>query len=196
MFLGGYAISVHLFLTGGVVCHAKVGHFSHVGTAMSEFANHQLEVSYKYMLLANQFNAFAKDRPGFYAHYKALSDRSWAAGMNLIKYITKRGGVFKFGRQNVLDDNDMAEMNEFQAMATILDNEKKLFKVATEIHKASSSELYDPEVAHYIEEEYLGDLASSIRKFSGYANDLKNLYVSSKDISMDNYLYDKYLQKV
>lgn len=183
----------------GVNCNAKLAHFTHSVNHLSEFANHQFEVSYKYMLLAAQFNSFVKDRPGFHAHFKALSDRSWKAGEDLIKYMTKRGGHFKFGRQNQLGDG-LSDLTEFQAMATVLDTEKALFDKARVIHEGAShvkqTDKYDPEVAHYMEEEYLGELAATIRKYSGYANDLKNLYVGSKDINMDNYLFDQYLQKV
>lgn len=178
-------------------CHARAKNFQEEGHPLSEFANLQLEISYKYLLLATQFNAFMKDRPGFYAKFKALSDRSWAAGQNLIKYITKRGGHVKFIDQKVLNDQTLAEFNEFQAMAIVLDTEKSLFEKASKIHQIASNDKVhqDPEVAHYIEEEFLGNLATSIRQYSGYANDLKNLYVGSNDISMDNYLFDQYLQK-
>lgn len=192
-------LSNSLMQTDTVNCNAKLHHFTHSVNYLSEFANRQLEVSYKYMLLAAQFNTFVKDRPGFHAHFKALSDRSWTAGQNIIKYIAKRGGHFKFGRQNMLTEG-LFEMNEFAAMATVLDTEKQLFETARKVHEGSSHaktpENYDPEVAHYMEEEYLEDLAASIRKYSGFANDLKNLYVGSKDISMDNFLFDQYLQKV
>lgn len=190
-------ISIYLKLANIGHCTARAKNFQKEGHPLSEYASLQLEISYKYLLLATQFNAYAKDRPGFYAKFKALSDRSWAAGQNLIKYITKRGGHVKFINQGVLNNETLAEFNEFQAMATVLDTEKSLFEKASEIHNTSLNNKVhqDPEVAHYIEEKFLGNLASSIRQYSGYTNDLKNLYVTSQDISMDNYLFDQYLQK-
>lgn len=166
---------------------------------LSQFANQQIETSYKYMMLAAQFNSFVKDRPGFHAHIKALSDRSWEAGQNLIQYITKRGGTFTFRTQN--QNMSMEDVNEFQALASVLDSEKYLFDAARHVHlkvfhaKIHQQDSYDPEVGHYIEENYLTSLADSIRKYSGLANDLNNLYTQSKDINMDNYLFDQYLQK-
>lgn len=149
-------------------------------------------------MLAAQFDSYVKDRPGFQAKFQALSDRSWAAGQELIQYITKRGAQFVFANQNELKAG-LADLNEFQAMATVLDTEKYLFEKARLTHKGYSHSdkhaHYDPEAAHYIEEDYLGKLAASVREYSGYANDLKNLYKGSNDIHMDNYLFDQYLQK-
>lgn len=150
------------------------------------------------MLLAAQFKSYLKDRPGFEAKIKSLSDRSWQMGQDLIKYVTKRGGHFKFEAPNVWPEG-MADMTEFQAMATVLDTEKFLFEKARITHEGAShakeKTKYDPEIAHFIEEKILTELAGTIRQFSGYANDLKNLYAGSNDINMDNYLFDQYLQK-
>lgn len=160
-------------------------------------------MSYKYMLLAAQFNNYVKDRPGFHAHIQALSDRSWEAGQDLIKYMTQRGRTFSLESQNT--NLSSANVNEIQVMAMVLDNEKALYEAARHIHwqvshvgKKDSPAMkshYDPEAAHHIEEKYLTSLSSSIRKYSGLANDLNNLYTTSKDINMDNYLFDQYLQK-
>lgn len=180
-------------------CSAITSHFEHFEGHLMKFANLQFEISYKYLLLAAQFDSYTKDRPGFHAKFQALSDRSWAAGQEIIKYVTKRGANFEFENQNELNAG-LSDLNEFQAMATVLDTEKYLFEKARLTHKGYSHsdahKHYDPEAAHYIEEEYLQDLADSVRKYSGFANDLKNLYSNSKDINMDNYLFDQYLQKV
>lgn len=172
--------------------------YKHSGSHLVTFANSQFEVSYKYMLLAAQFKSYVKDRPGFHGKFKALSDRSWEQGIGLIKYITKRGGKMKFADTNELTDG-VSEVTELQAMASVLDTEKRLFEGAREIHNIAShahdNKNYDPEVAHFMEEKHLESLAGTVRQFAGYANDLKNLYVGSKDINMDNYLYDQYLQK-
>lgn len=179
-------------------CRAIIPQYKVSGNHLINFANRQLEISYKYMLLAAQFKSYVKDRPGFHGKFKGLSDRSWEQGIGLIKYMTKRGGKMKFGNTNELTDG-VSEVSELQAMATVLDTEKRLFERAREIHNFAShahkNENYDPEVAHFIEEEHLESLANTVRQYAGYANDLKNLYVGSKDINMDNYLYDQYLQK-
>lgn len=51
------------------------------------------------------------------------------------------------------------------------------------------------QVAHYLEEKFLGDQASTIRKLSGYTNDLIKLIQESIDPSLSLYLFDEYLQK-
>lgn len=170
-------------------CKSIVGEFRKVAPALSEFANDLLEVSYKYMLMASQFDSAQKERPGFSAHFDALSHRSWAAGMNLVKYITSRGGHVKFNRPPTPAVVKMSDQNELQAMATVLDTEKGLFQKAAQIYKQSE----DPTVAEYMNEQFMKNMAKSIRKYSGIVNDLKSLYASSHDISMDNHLFDQYL---
>lgn len=179
-------------------CKARLESIGGVAGSLSEFANYHLEVSYNYMMLASQFNAHPKERPSFSALFQYLSDLAWASAVDVMKYITKRGGHMQISHINQLVDG-MKDLNELQAMATVLDTMKGLFEKAREIHKQCSDHRepsrYDPHVAHYIQEEYLGNLVASISKFSGIVNGLKNLYVESKDISMDNHIFDQYLLK-
>lgn len=51
------------------------------------------------------------------------------------------------------------------------------------------------QVAHYLEEEFIEDQASTVRKLSGYTNDLKRLIQDATDTSLPVYLFDEYLQK-
>lgn len=179
-------------------CSSLIPQFNHSVNNLNDFLNRQLDISYKYLLLSTQFSSYIKNRPGFQSKFRGLSDRSWEKGIELIKYVTKRGGKVKF---NAVEDLEKAtlELNELEAMAVTLDTEKMLFEKARAIHERSShahnSKTYDPEVAHYIEEEHLEDLAGSVRDYAGYANDLKNLYRGSNDINLDTYLFDQYLQK-
>ena len=51
------------------------------------------------------------------------------------------------------------------------------------------------QVAHYLEEEFIGQQAGTVRKLSGYTNDLKRLIKDSPDTSLSVFLFDEYLQK-
>lgn len=192
------SVQSYLFSTEDFNCSARLEPIADVARSLSEFANYHLEVSYNYMMLASQFNAHPKERPSFSALFQYLSDLAWASAVDVMKYIAKRGGHMKISHQNQLVDG-MNDLNELEAMATVLDTMKGLFEKAREIHKRCSDHRqprsYDPHVAHYIQEEYLDDLVASIGKFSGIVNGLKNLYVGSNDISMDNHIFDQYLLK-
>jgi len=91
------------------------------------------------------------------------------------------------------------DLNEINALALTLDYEKTLSLEAHHIHEryshAKHPTEYDPEVAHFIEEEFIEDQASTIRKLSGYTNDLKKLFKDTNDISLSLYLFDEYLAK-
>lgn len=51
------------------------------------------------------------------------------------------------------------------------------------------------QIAHYLEEEFIEDQASTVRQFSGYTNDLRQLIKDSVDTSLSVFLFDEYLQK-
>lgn len=52
------------------------------------------------------------------------------------------------------------------------------------------------QICHYIEEKFVQKQSETIRKFAGYTNDLIKLSNSKdKDIALNMYFYDEYLQK-
>lgn len=194
---------------------------------LQSYANHQIEKSYEYLLLAANFGTYNKNRPGFAKQFRALADRAWDSGLDLIKHITKRGEKhnFKISKDvvrkeheaakanTVLDpseytkqskDKQTLDLNEIQALALTLDYEKTLARDAHFIHQKYSHRAHDSEIAHYIEEKFLGVQVDTIRKLSGYVNDLKNIlsrkegterYNNNGDISFAYYFFDEYLVK-
>lgn len=186
-----------------VNCNANFSGFSHNVRYLQSYANDQLSKSYEYLLLAANFGTYVKNRPGFEKQFRELSDTAWNRGISLIKHITKRGGSHDFLSRNVntisTPDRHPLELGEIKALAFALDTEKKLALEAHNIHEryshANHKSLYDPEVAHYVEEEFLGNQANKIRQLSGYTNDLKHLIATANDISLSLYLFDEYLQK-
>lgn len=51
------------------------------------------------------------------------------------------------------------------------------------------------QVASYLENNFVHKHSDSIRKLSGYTNDLKRLIADQEDPSLSLYLFDDYLQK-
>lgn len=190
-------------------CNALFSGFIKNVVELQKYANHQIEKSYEYLLLAANFGTYVKNRPGFEKQFRALSDKSWSNAITLIKHITKRGGAhdFSVNATRKADKKPLLGFNEMQALALALDYEKTLAKEAHHIHQKNTHAQhtdYDPEIGHFMEEEFLEYQAGTVRKLSGYTNDLKKLlkdYSSeySKKESGDNtlalYLFDEYLAK-
>jgi hypothetical protein len=181
-------------------CNALYGGFIKNVSMIQEYANEQIEKSFEYLLLAANFGTYVKNRPGFEKQFRGLSDRSWNSGIELIKHITKRGGAHDFAVNSLkTEKKHFLDLNEISALALTLDYEKTLATKAHRIHEryshANHPAGYDPEVAHFIEEEFFENQASTIRKLSGYTNDLKKLFKDTGDISLSLYLFDEYLIK-
>jgi ferritin heavy chain len=185
-------------------CNALFSGFPKHVKEIQRYANHQIEKSFEYLLLAANFGTYIKNRPGFEKQFRSLSDKSWGNGIELIKHITKRGGAHDFNAvpNNRTEKKQILDLNELNALALTLDYEKTLALEAHRIHEkyshARNQAEYDPEIAHFIEEEFIENQAGTIRKLSGYTNDLKKLlkeYKDTNDVSLALYLFDEYLVK-
>lgn len=187
-------------LSGNSVCNARFGGIDHIEGDVQAYVNHHLTKSYQYLLLATHFNSYQKNRPGFQKLYQGLSDRSFDDTIDLIKQITRRGGRVDFNARhedpNTISKRQLAlEVDELHSLAIALDNEKELAKGAIHVHtQAAHTAHRDPEMAQYLEEKFLPKQAESVRKLSGYANDLAKL-MNQPDPSLAVYLFDEYLQK-
>jgi len=184
-------------------CNANFSGFSSGVQHLQAYANEQLLKSYDYLLLSANFGTYVKNRPGFEKQFRALSDAAWERSLNLIKHITKRGGQHDFyTRRSVTvstPQKRVLELREIEALAFALDTEKSLSLEAHSLHEryshANHKSRYDAEVAHYLEEKFIEDQATTIRKLSGYTNDLRRLLDESVDSSLSLFLFDEYLQK-
>jgi len=185
-------------------CNANFSGFSSGVQHLQAYANEQLLKSFDYLLLSANFGTYVKNRPGFEKQFRGLSDTAWEHSINLIKHITKRGGQHDFyTRRSVTvstPQKHVLELNEISALAYALDTEKSLATEAHSLHEryshANHKSHYDAEVAHYLEEKFIEDQATTIRKLSGYTNDLRRLLDESiVDGSLSLFLFDEYLQK-
>lgn len=177
-----------------------------VKSGLQTYANAQIARSYHYLLLATHFGTFEKNRKGFHQLFKGLSDEAWEAAIGIIEHVTTRGGSMEFAPREILISGKapVYETDEMSALAETLDVEKQMALEAHNLHRnvshANHKQFYDPEIAHYLEEKFIEGQAGTIRKISGYANDLMKLIGKSqdgkdKDIALSTYLFDEYLQK-
>lgn len=190
-------------------CNAVYGGIEHVKSPMQSYVIEQLTASYDYMILATRFNTYQKNRPGFNKMFKELSEAAWERSISLIKHLSKRGSSADFSTLKPKSNPKSLELPEYEALAMALDMEKKLSQTAMDIHRSVShayhnhandnqtarkTQEYDPEIAQYIEEEFLEYQSGVIRKLSGYANDLRQL-VSLEKPSLSYFIFDEYLAK-
>jgi hypothetical protein len=169
-----------------------------------KFSNDFLTRSYEYFFLAAQFGTYAKDRPGFKKLLHGLSDSAWNKGIEMIKESAKRGIPHRYA----LDSETEAIMSsgnvtELVAIAKAAAIEKKLLIKANNIHRHHSHASldvthscgYDAGLAHYIAEEIMEEKTETVRKLTGYANQLKKLFVQdSKVYPLSLFLFDQHLQ--
>ncbi|XP_037814986.1 soma ferritin isoform X2 [Lucilia sericata] len=189
-------------LSGTSICNSRYGGIEHIEPEVQAYINSHLTKSYEYLLLATHFNSYQKNRPGFQKLYQSLSDRSFDDTIDMIKQVTRRGGKANF---NVVHESPATvsksalhlEVDELHSLAMALDTEKQLSNGAIHVHTRSlhaNSGERDPEMAQYMEEKFLTKQAATVRKLSGYANDLSKL-MNQQDPSLAVYLFDEYLQK-
>jgi len=182
-------------------CNAEIESFTRYNQTLQAYANEQISRSFQYLLLSANFGSFVKNRPGFKKQFTALSDKAWNNGINIIKHITKRGSEHNFGAVSAMPKNapTSLDLNEIQALTLSLVYEKAFLVEAHHIHRSYSHAYhqhhYDPEIAHFMEEKFFGQQTDTIRKLSGYINDLQKMSRNAEDISLPLYMFDEYLEK-
>ncbi|XP_075989404.1 ferritin 2 light chain isoform X2 [Anticarsia gemmatalis] len=189
-------------------CNAKYGEYTSHGNVAKElqaYGNLHLRRSFEYLLSSAFYNNYQTNRAGFSKLFKKLSDEAWEKTIDIIKHVTMRGDEMDFNQrssQELKADNKTytVELHELQALAKALDTQKELAERAFYIHREAtrnSQHLHDPEIAQYLEEEFIEDHAKKIRDLAGHTNDLKKFITanSGQDLSLALYLFDEYLQK-
>lgn len=152
--------------------------------------------------MSTHFANYEKNRPGFEKLFRKFSDEKWEEAIEIIKYVTKRGGTMNFNAvsEDVAKEEAQErsfDLYEFTAIAQALDIEKKLTVEAQAIHGEATRRNrnhHDPEISSYIENEFLHEERDIIRKLAGYATDLNGL-LHGPDSSLSLFLFDEYLQK-
>lgn len=194
-------------ITEAKICNARYGGIGTAQPGLEDYMNTHLMRSFDYLLMSTHFNNYEKNRAGFVKLYRKMSDAAWENGIELIKYMTKRGVSTNFNLKNAnqkisfdIDKNSVNtyEMFELESLAKALDMEKEIAGDANAIHKIAIDEstvAHDPELASYIEERFAHKQAEVIRELSGHANDLRKI-LSGGEHKLGLYLFDEYLQKL
>lgn len=181
-------------------CNASYGAIRGAERDLQVYANAHVTRSFEYLLMATHFGNYEKNREGFQKLFTGLSDNKWEKAIELIKYITKRGGKMDFANvkdEKVGADTANLELYELQSLSKALDIEKQLATEAHRIHgevTRRNDKYHDPEISSYLEEEFVHEQADIIRKLSGYTTDLSKM-LSGKDRSLSLYMFCDYLGK-
>ena len=185
---------------GGLItnCHAQYGGTTDLQPDLQAYANANIETSFEFLLMSTHFGNYETNREGFKGLFRKLSDKSWEDSINLIKYITKRGGRMDLNQlsrfKKPAKDSKILELTELNSLAKALDSEKALAVNALDLHSQTQhSTKYDVDIAHYLE-DHLESLSERVRDLAGHSNDLKNL-LEDRDPSVSVFLFDEYLKK-
>jgi len=165
------------------------------------FANVHVTRSFQFLLMSTYFGNYETNREGFSKLYKKLSDEMWHKAIDIIKYITKRGGKADLKYKKEAPVNiaiDTFEMHEIGSLAKAIDMMKAIAEEAHHIHGEIARRrdaFHDPEIASFIENEFVHKHSEKIRELAGHANDLKKI-LSSNDANLGLFLFDSYLKKI
>lgn len=155
--------------------------------------------SMNYLLMASAFSTDKVNRMGFSKYYQDQSDKMWSRGKDMIKYVLKRGGKMGTGFQippfgannNLIGDFDYS--NEMKSLGVNLDLMKNRAEdVITAYRHSLSSNSFDPEIAHKLEElseEYSGEINDIAKKI----NNLGKMVRNPSSSAMGLHLFDKSL---
>ncbi|XP_011160664.1 ferritin heavy polypeptide-like 17 [Solenopsis invicta] len=188
-------------------CNAKYGHIDDLEINLREFAIANIEKSFEFLLMSTHFGNYEANREGFKGLYRQLSDKLWQDAIDLIKYITQRGGSMDINQlphenatETAKDSSNergkVVELTELNSLAKALESQKQLANEALRIHSLTQHHTKnDAAVAHYIEEHFMESLSERVRQLAGYSNDLKNMLKDTDDASLSVFLFDEYLQK-
>ncbi|XP_058463683.1 soma ferritin-like [Malaya genurostris] len=189
---------------------AQFSAVNHIKDDLQIFTNQQLEKSYDFLLLASTFDKYDLNRPGFEKLYRKISDKAWEDTIGLIKYQSKRGlSVSLDGAQHVvgklnegkLGKASLVDSDELSSLKLALGYEKILADESHRIHKKISHAhdkgvAYDPDVAHYLDEEIIEYQSGVIRQLTGYIHNLHSIIAEPETRDMGIHMFDEYLDTV
>ncbi|KAH9518502.1 hypothetical protein Btru_016964 [Bulinus truncatus] len=145
--------------------------------------NMELYASYTYQSMAFYFDRDDVALPGFHKFFKKQSEEEREHAEKLMKYQNKRGGRI------VLQDIKKPDRDEWasglEAMQVALQLEKSVNQSLLDLHKLCTSH-EDPQMADFLESEYLEEQVESIKKIGDYITNLKRV-----GTGLGEYMFDK-----
>lgn len=191
---------------------AQFSAINHVKDDLQTFTNQQLEKSYDFLLLSSTFDKYDLNRPGFEKLYRKISDKAWEDTVGLIKYQSKRGLSVQLngvpssivGEVNAgkVKKASIVDSDELSSLQLALGYEKILADESHRIHKKIShahndKELhYDPDVAHYLDEEIIEYQSGVIRQLTGHIHNLHSIIKEQETKELGIHMFDEYLEKL
>lgn len=94
-------------------CNARYGSFEGMQAELQAYVNAHVESSFEYLLMSTHFGNYEANREGFKGLYRKLSDSAWGKAIDIIKFITKRGGRMNFNQLPHLKKNVSIISNVF-----------------------------------------------------------------------------------
>jgi ferritin heavy chain len=180
-------------------CNAKYGNIDLLEADLQAYANGHIETSFEFLLISTHFGNYDANREGFKGLFRKLSDTAWDKAIDIIKYISQRGGRMNFNQPSHRDVASITrefQLSEIESLAKALDTEKQLAKEGMALHaKATTTTHSDAGIAHYIEEEFMEPQSEIIRTLAGHTSDLKSM-LNPHDAALSIFLFDEYLKKL
>ncbi|XP_062560899.1 ferritin light chain-like [Armigeres subalbatus] len=190
---------------------AQFSSVNHVFNDLQTFTNQQLDKSFDFLLLSFTFDKYDLNRPGFEKLYRKISDKAWEDTEKLIKYQSKRGltvqldgvqsgVVSQLNEGKVGGKTSLLDSNELSSLKVALGYEKILADESHRIHKKIShahdkGQAYDPDVAHFLDEEVIEYQSGTVRKLTGYIHNLHSIIEEANTKELGIHMFDEYLDK-
>ncbi|XP_045468985.1 soma ferritin [Harmonia axyridis] len=179
-------------------CNSRYGAIGHLEDDLNKFALTHIIKNFEYLLMSTHFANYDMNREGFHKLFRGYADSKWEKSIELMKHISKRGGKVNM-KASIPATTANYELYEIESLAKALDMEKSIMNDAYYIHERAIRKLehsHDPEISHYIEEEFVEKSADTIRELSGHVSDLSKMLGESQDNALSLYLFDDYLKNL
>lgn len=176
-------------------CTAAYGCAKNFTRDLQIYANKHITKSFEYLLMSTHFGNYKNEREGFTKLYRKLSDSTWEDAIDVIKYITLRGGKMDFHYDEDAAKKDVDDsLNEVKSLAKSVDIQKDLAEKAFKIYRGAHHS--DPEVSDFVQDKFMHKHAETIRELVGYTRDLSRLLRDPHDVGMKLFIFDSYLEKM
>merc|ERR1712059_12395 len=187
-------------------CNSVFGGFKGNSNNLHRIIVDDFTDSLTYLLMASSFSTDAVNRLGFSKFFMEKSDKMWARGKDMMKYVLKRGGRMgtsfqippSVEKNQVVGNMDFS--NEMEGLGVTLD----LLKVRgsdvflaykhslTSTQPGAPNPSFDPETAHMLE-ELSESYAEDINDVASKLNTLGKMVRKASSSAMALHMFDKML---
>jgi len=211
-------------------CTAGFGAFSEANkeefaSDIQDLVQNYLEISMKYLELANYFNEWNVNRKGFHSYYSKLSDEAWEDAVTIMQHMIKRGGSlkkkFEFKKRFQFQDKTRVEapfvatqlsnLSELSSLSMALEWQKEVVKKTLDVlkrHQPRSDETgatsgntntyavhSDPEFTHFLAQQLSERQVLKVKHLANYVNSLSGALSSTSNTGVVLHLFDSQVLK-